>query len=424
MKLVLIGAGSYVFAPTFLKDVVRHAIAGTEVVLVDLDESVAELMAGFGRAVADAEGVDLRILAMPDRRDALPGADYVVLSAAVQGRRRWGMDYEILNGLGIADQSRECGGIGGLSYALRSVSLAMDVAEDMAELCPDAMLLDCTNPLPRVVTAVNRFSPVRAIGFCNVAWQGAEGYRWLAGLAGRPMESLEVVTAGLNHFAWLVSARDLHSGEDLVERIVRGLRARDDPHSRTLCAWLDDCGAIGVSGVPHMSEYMAGAFTRSHAGAPFHGDDAEREAQQATLREVAEGRLDWRVADLVSAWEHPAEVAVALHTGADKHFDMLNYPNDGALAELPARRVVEAPAVARGGVLEGVEVARLPGTAAELCRVVSDVHEMVAEGAVRGDREVLQAAIETDPAVGDKEAGRRALDLILRAHADILPRFR
>jgi alpha-galactosidase/6-phospho-beta-glucosidase family protein len=423
MKLVLIGAGSYVFAPTFLRDIVRHRIAATEVLLVDLDAAMAELMAGFGRAVARAEGFDLKIASTTERRRALPGADYVVLSAAVQGRRRWEMDHEILSGLGIADQARECGGMGGLSYALRSIGLAMDVAQDMEELCPGAMLLDCTNPLPRVVTAVNRFSRISAVGFCNVAWQGADGYRWLARLADRPTDELDVVTAGLNHFSWLVSIRDRATAGDLGEAVRDAVRQGADAQSRVLSRWLDEYGALGVSGVPHMSEYLAGPFVRSHSGAPFHGDQGERVRRQETLRAVAEDRLNWRDAELASAWEHPADVAAALERKGDTRFDMLNIPNDGALSDLPDGRIVEVPAVAKDGQLGGVPVGRLPGRTGELCRTVSDVHEMVAEGAVRGDRALLRDAVEADPAVGDKQAGLEALGLILEAHADILLRF-
>ncbi len=189
MKLVHIGAGSFVFAPTVLRDAIaRHRLDGWQLVLVDPDAELVGAMAGMGRAMAAEEGVDLDVQWTTGRTDALPGADFVVLSAAIEGARRWQMDYEVLQRAGIPGQARECGGVGGLSYALRSVTLALGICRDMERLCPDALLLSVTNPLPRVLTAVRSHTDVRAVGFCNAAYQGPTGYAWLAGLLGREQD--------------------------------------------------------------------------------------------------------------------------------------------------------------------------------------------------------------------------------------------
>jgi len=424
MKIVHIGAGSFVFAPTVLRDAIaRHRLDGCRLVLVDPDTELVSAMAGMGRGMAAEEDVSIDIEWTADRCEALPDADFVILSAAIQGARRWRMDYEILQRAGIPEQARECGGVGGLSYALRSVTLALDVCRDMERLCPDALLLRVTNPLPRVLTAVRAHSGIRALGFCNAAYQGPDGYAWLAGLLGREQDEIRVTTAGLNHFAWLVDVRDAATGEDLYPAVEDAVRQGSGEGYRMLQDWLGEWGAVGVSGPQHMMEYLPAQRERVRTSPPFHGSPDERRRQHEMLVAVGTGRLSWREAGLHFSWEHPADVAAALWRKEEAAFDMLNMPNEGLLSELPEGRIVEVPAQAAGGALGGRPVGLLPGRVSEICRAVSDVHELVAQAAATGDSDLCRRAIEIDPAVTDKAAALRALDEILSAHADILPQF-
>ncbi len=424
MKIVVIGAGSFVFGPTVLLDVIeRHRLAYAELVLVDLDGEAAEIMAGVGRRMAEDLDVACRIAATTDRRTAMPGADFVILSASPQGAKRWKVDYEILKRLGMPDQARECGGVGGLSNALRSISLVLDVCEDMEALCPEATLLDVTNPMPRVVTAVHRFTPIQAYGFCNAAWQGPTGYAWLASLVERPQDAITVMTAGLNHFAWLVAIRDRATDEDLYPVVETAVREGEGARYALLRAWLETYGGIAVSG-GHTAEYLP-FDPRAHypTRPPYHGDAEARQRHWDTLRAVADGQVPWRDVQLGGSWEHPVDVAVAVETGDPLVVDMINLPNAGYLSDLPDGRIVEVPAMVEDGTVQGLKVGALPGQVGALCARVSDVHELVAEGAAKGNRALLQRAIEIDPAITDKAAAMQALEEMLVAHHDLLPRF-
>ena len=424
MKITLVGAGSFVFGGTVLIDALERLRMEGELALVDLNLEAAEAMAGVGRQMAREFGLDCAVWATADRREALPGSDFVILSAAPQGSRRWQMDYEVLAAAGMPEQARECGGLGGLSYTLRTASLALDVAADMSALCSGATLLDVTNPMPRVVTAVKRFTEVPVYGFCNMAFRGAEGYEWLAGLVERPMARLDVVTAGLNHFAWLVAMHDTKTGEDLMPQVEEAVRRGEGHEMAVLRRWLERYGAISVTGVDHAAEYLpTEADIPYRAAPPFHGDEAERREHLARLRAAGAGELDWRTALDHGSWEHPVEVAVALVRGADVAVPILNLANRGYLTDLPDGRIVEVPARIGAGQLIGVKVGALPGEAAAICRTVSDVHELIAQGAATGDRDALRHAIEIDPAVDDKAAALGVLDDLIAVHRDLLPRF-
>jgi alpha-galactosidase len=310
-----------------------------------------------------------------------------------------------------------------LSNALRSISLVLDICEDMEALCPEATLLDVTNPMPRVVTAVQRFTAIRAYGFCNVAWQGPTGYAWLASLVNRPQDAITVTTAGLNHFAWLVAIHDRATGEDLSPVVETAVREGEGARYALLRDWLETYGGIAVSG-GHTAEYLP-FDPRAHypTRPPYHGDAKARQLHWDALRAVADGQMAWRDVQLGGSWEHPVDVAVALDTESTLAVDMINLPNAEYLSDLPDGRIVEVPAVVRDGQVQGVQVGPLPGQVGALCSQVSDVHELVAEGAAKGDRSLLRQAIEIDPAVTDKAAALQALDEMLVAHRDLLPRF-
>lgn len=434
MKLVLIGGGSFVFAPTVLEDaIVKHRLSG-ELVLVDPNLEAAEALAAAGRRVAQTLGVPLVLRAVADRRQALPGADFVIVSASPQGARRWRMDYEALAAAGLADQARECGGVGGLLNSLRSISLALDVCADMEELCPEAMLLDVTNPMPRVVTAVRRYTRIRAAGFCNIAYRSPAGYTLLAGLLGRRAEELEVVTGGLNHFAWALSVRDRATGEDLLPALVQlvegGEWDRFDEDQRreldVMRRWLREYGAVVAGAVDHHAEYLPRQEGIYYADTPpYHGTEEERRARLQEIVDIAEGRRDWRDLFRDPSWEHPVDLAVLLHGGGAARLDMLNVRNEGAIAQLPDDRIVEAPVEVGGGALAPVALPPFPDRLAALLRDVSDVHELAAEAAATGSREAARRAIELDPAISaaDKAAALGVLERQLDAHADLLPRF-
>ena len=161
MKIVLVGAGSYVFSPTVLHDLIEIDRAEGELALVDTQPDSARRMARVADALARKNGVPLTTSVAADWKDALDGTDAVLLSAAIQGRARWQTDLALLTEFGLADQARECGGIGGLIYALRTCTLALGLCADMRAQCPGAPLFVASNPLPRVITATQRFGGVR-----------------------------------------------------------------------------------------------------------------------------------------------------------------------------------------------------------------------------------------------------------------------
>ncbi|MBC8080909.1 MAG: hypothetical protein H7X86_11230 [Gorillibacterium sp.] len=433
MKIVLIGGGSFVFAPTVLEDaLVKHKLADGELVLVDLNAETAEAMAAAGRRIAKETGAGIQITSTTDRKSVLAGADYVIVSASPQGAKRWLVDYEILSKAGMADQARECGGLGGMLNTFRSNAMMLDICRDMEALCPNAILLDVTNPMPRVVTLINKYTQIKGFGFCSIAYRGAEGYEFLPYLLGKKREEVEIVTAGLNHFAWLVSIKEKESGRDLMpdilERVREGGRTGDSDDDlrelKVMKRWLGTYGAIAAGSVDHHAEYLPLQEDIHYTTtAPYHGTEVERVHRMDEICRIGSGTLEWEKLFNHPSWEHPVDVALALSSKQDIRFDILNLPNTGCLPGIPDGRIVEVPVRMRNGEVQGIPVNGLSAEILELCRTLSDVHELVTEAGVKGDILLAERAVELDPAISNKEKAILVLHEMLQAHKDLLPQF-
>ncbi|MFW6309312.1 MAG: hypothetical protein ACOC1S_04775, partial [bacterium] len=279
---------------------------------------------------------------------------------------------------------------------------------------------------PRVLTAVCKYTEIQAFGFCNIAWRSENGYKWFARMLDRDIDKIEVTTAGLNHFAWLVEIRDKKSGEDLYPELESRIREKNQGEFKIINKWLDQFGGIMAGVVEHQAEYLPYDEEIDYTlEPPFHGDEAERKKQRQDLEEVKNGIKNWDEIECFKngSWEHPGKFAVESGRAEKTKFDIINIPNQGYIKELPQNRIVEVPVKLENGKWKGMEIEGLPEGVINICKKISKVHELVAEAAVKGDREIARKAIEIDPAIKDKKTAYKALDKILEAHQDILPHF-
>lgn len=427
MKIVLIGGGSYVFAPTVIEDlVIKHQIDECELVLVDINKDAVETMGKAAKKLALEKSAGLEITWTTDRKKALQKADYVIVCAAIQGKKRWQMDYRILKEMGLDFQARENGGIGGLCYSLRSITLLLNICRDMEEVCPKALLLSVTNPLPQVITAINKYTAIKGVGFCNIAWRGVDGYRWVSNMLGKAPKKLNVVSAGLNHFSWLVEVRERKTGKDLLPVLIDKIVKNQGRKYKVMARWYREFGAVIAGVVDHHGEFLPHDPDVDYKDSPpFHGNNKERKQLVEGLKAVAAGKISWSKVEMSSSWEHPVDLAIAREKSKITGFDMVNIPNQGYIPELPEGNIVEVPARVNSSLgVEGKVIGKLPEKVIQICRKISRVHQLTARAAVKGDREVVRKVIESDPAVNYTNLASKALDKMLAAHEDLLPQFK
>ena len=449
-KVALIGAGSYVFGFSVLYGMLfEYGMGGSETALMDIDGEAAELMARVGRRLAEDTETQAKIVATTDLEEAVSGADFVILSAAFELVRRWEMDWEIAQRYGLKQTLGENGGPGGLSYTLRQVPLTLNVCRAMREHCPDAILLNTANPVPRTTLAAIKYGGVKAVGFCyGTAYMREE----LENVIGVPADRMVVVVAGLNHFSWLLRVWDKATGEDLYPRVrqagAEGALAEsaveEDLYTRVRQERAE--GAFAKSPLRekllrttgylpglddmHFGEYFAfdEEVGRSVRGCPHHSTPEKSEQRRRLMEDIAAGGVPWQGAG--RCCERPWDVIHALqrdtemdNRGVRIEFNGLNLLNGGCIENLPEDVVVEIPAVADSEGVRGVPVGSLPEPVAAYCQPAARVQSLAVEAGVTGDREKAIEALRSDPAMSDPSVAEQVVDDILAAHADILPQF-
>ncbi|MFB3894241.1 MAG: hypothetical protein ACE15C_19725 [Phycisphaerae bacterium] len=425
-KIAFIGSGSYTFGPSILKQAfIEDRLDGIELALVDLDKPAVELMAAVARRLAASAGLRAKVTAHTEREKALDGADFVICSAAVQGLKRFNMDVEIAHRLAPGHLITEFGGVAGISYSLRQIHLITSIAADMRRLCPDAWLLDCANPLPRVCQAAHE-SGVKTAGFCSVS-SGFYGTIWklLNGVRLRypwadARDKWTFVAAGLNHFSWLLEMKDIATGHDLIDLLRRRLDAGgtvDEPRCeqvfREVGTWLLPCD-------DHVKDFLPPTGVEAPRTHAFHGDAAERQERREHLTAVAEGRTALNVKG--EAWERPVDLIASMLDGRQSRFNSINLINAGQIANLPRNVFVETPAV---GTKDGPKPRelRLPPFTLPYTVSAAAVTDTIVQAALKRSVALVHKAVELDPTVQDKGAGLAAIDECLKAHADVLPAY-
>src|SRR3990172_288257 len=273
-KIVFIGAGSMSFGLSMFSDLFSsRSLTGSTLTLVDTNLQALEQMTRLAEIMNARSQAGLKIEATNDRRQALPGAGFVVNSVAIDRNRLWKLDFEVPRKYGIRHTLGENGGPGGLFFTLRTIPLIMDIIRDMEELCPQALFINFSNPESRIIQALGKYSQIRAIGLCHGVFMSQKD---VANILGFPIERVDVMAAGLNHFQWLLHIRAHQTGEDLYP-LLRQKEPTYDPILLPLTRRLFRAfGYWPTCSDDHLGEYVAYGWEGGEHGYDFTADEAGR----------------------------------------------------------------------------------------------------------------------------------------------------
>ena len=427
-KIVLLGGGSTQFTPELMVDFI-HAkkLYGSTIILVDLDEKKLGITTELSRKLVDAGNADYKIESTTDRMCALPGADFVIISVEINRFPLWHMDQDIPKEFGIEQAQGENGGPGGLFHAMRQIPPIVEICRDVEKLCPDALVLNLSNPMSRISQAVHDYANVKYIGLCH---EIVDGNKYLSAILGIPRERLQVVAAGLNHFTWYQKIHDKETGEDLYPK-VRELVPTHVHRDRLLVAdLLRLTDTLCVTSDSHVGEYLRGGHIWRTEWAPdvepfdFFGTyELHLAGVDAQMNQLIAG--EYPIEDFIKnpTDEIVDEIIETVITGGEKRFEAFNLPNDGLIPNLPKDCIVEVPGIVKGEEFSGETVEPLPTIIAEWCRQQAVIHKLNARAAMEGDRQAALEAMLLDTAVPDRFAAEKCLDAMLDAHRQYLPTF-
>jgi len=437
LKITMVGGGSLNWTPRLVSNILSTPyLDGSRVVLYDLDPEVLELAHKLCLKYGDLAGSSVSFEQTTDRAAAFDGADAVVVTISTGGLSAMRADLEIPEKYGIYQTVGDTTGPGGLSRALRNIPVFLDMAQAMDRHCPDAWMLNCSNPLSVLTQVVCRETGIRALGVCHGVVGDA---RVFARFFDVPLSDCAYVNTGLDHCAWFTDFAV--EGRPATERLAEmgiddwiGLppgQARDDevfsPLYTLRCGLMlgRRFGVLPAIGDRHIVEFMRG-FLCGEGSAEGYGlvrtSIAERETRASEARTRAQGLLDGSEklrllgsSDDVGGW-------IAALNGGPVKDDNVSAPNTGQIPQLPDGVVVETR-----GILDAAGCHPLVSPMPEVLASVVAPHalreSLVLEAALEGSFEKALAAMTADPLVARPETARPMLEELIAATADWLPQF-
>lgn len=431
-KITFIGAGSCVFTKNLLGDILQFPELGeSEIALMDIDEGrlkVAEILA---HKVADALNVTPTITATPDRRKALDKADYVICTIQVGGYEpSTVIDFEIPKKYGLKQTIADTLGIGGIMRGLRTIPVQVAFCREMEELCPDAWLLNYTNPMAINTGAILQQTRVKAVGLCH-GIQGA--HWWLAKCLGIPQKELAFIAAGTNHCAWFTKLE--HNGEDVYPRLRKLVAEGADfvQHDRVRFEMLKKFGYYGGESSEHLSEYVPYFIRKGREDLIERFDVPIDEYirrcidQNASWDEMARKFADPKesIGEIKRSSEYGSLIIHSCETG-EPCVIYGNILNRGHITNLTQGACVEVPCLVDRNGVQGSVVGDMPVQCAALTMTNVNVHLMTQQASVTRKRDDVYRAAMLDPLTAQNLTMDEIVsmcDELIEAHGDYLPEF-
>ena len=431
-KIALIGAGSVVFARRLTVDILSWPeLADGTIALMDIDTESLDIMGQLAQRMVREQGLPTEIVVTEDRQRALDGADYVITSIDVGGRELRERDVAIPQQYGVYQTVADTIGPGGVFRALRTTPVLVDIARDMEELCPRALLLNYTNPMNINMWAIGEATSVPTVGLCHSV-QGTAGQ--LARYMGVPYEDLAYWVAGINHQAWFLQLRrGTYRGEDLYPLLREKLEdAAVYAQDRVRFEVFRHFAYFVTESSRHMSEYtpwfrrtaeLRDRFTPAGGGGKaveVPGGDAARRAEH--FDDIRDELRSTEPLPFQRTHEYCSFILHAIETNTPFRFNG-NVPNAGLISNLPAGCNVEVPILADNAGLHPCAIGDLPEQCAAINRTNVNVQELAVTAILNRDREAVYQAIALDPLTTTQcslDEARRMTDEMFAASADYL----
>jgi alpha-galactosidase len=423
--ICFVGAGSAEFTRQLLRDLLGYDDLGPlTLVLHDIDERRLRLAHDVARLTIDHHGRRADVRAEPDLRRALAGADFVVNCVNVGGHAATVTDFEVPARYGVRQTIADTLGVGGVFRALRTFPVLDAIADGMRAECPDAWLLNYTNPMAMNLQYLGaRHGDVRALGLCHsVYWTVHD----LSELVGVPLEEVTFHSAGVNHQAWVL--RWERDGESLYPLLDERIAADPELRRRVRVDMYRRLGYYPTETSEHSSEYVAW----------YLHDDAEIERLRIPVGDYL-GISAANVAEIEAleplvaqglytepeeeAAEYAPQVVHSLVTGLRRTIQV-TVPNAGLMPDFPTGAGVEVPCVVDGDGPRPMVVDPLPPACAALNRQFLSVVDLTVRAAVEQSPELVRRALMVDPntaATLSVEAIWDLADEMVRAHGERLP---
>ena len=435
-KITFIGAGSTIFARNVLGDCMcTPSLRDAEMALYDIDEARLEesriILEGMNRDINESRAHITVYAGEGRRRAALKDADFVICAIRVGGLAHGRIDFEIPKKYGYRQTIADTLGIGGLMRGLRTLPVMQEVAKDMEEECPDALLLNYVNPMAIVSGYLQRYTKIKTVGLCHSVQVCSEKLLQSLGMEDY-LEGRRETIFGINHMAWLLDIRDKH-GKDLYPEIKKRAKEKNREKHEDMVRfdYIDKLGYYCTESSEHNAEY-----------APFYIKSRYPELigqfqipLDASLERCKKNAEEWekekenvmngeKIVHQRSK-EYASRIMEAVVTGQPIKIAG-NVINSGLIENLVPDACVEVPCLVDGEGVHPCRMGRLPVQLAGMNMTNINMQLMAIEAARSRKTEMIYQAAMLDPHTAAElsiDDIRRLCDELIQAHGELMSMY-
>lgn len=411
MKITFMGAGSTVFAKNVLGDtLLAEALCDCEIALYDIDDKRLDesylVVEALNKKYNANKAVVRKYLGVEQRKEALRGARFVINAIQVGLYDPCTIiDFEVPKKYGLRQTIGDTLGIGGIFRGLRTIRVLKDFAADIQEVCPDAWLLNYTNPMAILSGYMQRYTGVKTVGLCHSVQVCTKSL-----LKGLGMEDVRVgseLIAGINHMAWLLDVRD-ENGADLYPEIKRRAKQKNasEKHGDMVrYDYIDKLGYYCTESSEHNAEYnyfyIKSRYPELIEKFNIPLDEYPRRCvnQIKNWEKQKEELLNGGDIEHTRSHEYASRIMEAMVTNTPYKIGG-NVLNTGLIDNLPADACVEVPCLVDGAGIHPTHVGRLPVQLAAMNMLNINCQLLTIEAAVTGRKEHVYQAAMLDPHTG------------------------
>ncbi|TCZ77703.1 6-phospho-beta-glucosidase [Paenibacillus albiflavus] len=427
LKLVVIGGGSS-YTPELVEGIINNfdRLPIKELWLVDIPQGEHKLniVGKLAQRMVEKSGLPIDVKLTLDRLEALPNADFVSTQIRVGLLEARAHDESIPLKYGVLGQ--ETTGPGGMMKAFRTIPVLLDICKDIEKLCPNAWMLNFTNPAGMVTEAINRYSNVKSIGLCN---SPIGVYKWLSKLYEVPTDRIYAEFVGLNHLHWVTQVTV--DGESKLEELLESgesYTAKNVPGMDWNAKLIRSIGAIPsyylryfyLTKEMYAEQVAAMEKDGSRAIIVKRVEDELFELYKDPNLSIKPKQLEKRGGAYYS--EAAVNLMVSLHNDT-RDIQTLNVPNGNILPFLPADASIEVNCVVSKQGPMPVTVRNIPQGVTGLIHAVKTYERLAIDAAVTGDRDLALQALTCNPLVPSVRVAEEILNEMLEQNKDYLPNF-
>jgi len=437
MKITFMGAGSSVFARNVIGDCLStEALRDSVFALYDIDGERLQQSKLILEAIQKEKGGYGKIecyLGVEQRKDALRGANFVVNAIQVGLYEPCTViDFEVPKKYGLRQTIGDTLGIGGIMRALRTIPVMAGFAADMEEVCPDAWLLNYTNPMAMLAGYMQRYTGVKTVGLCHSVQVCSERLLIDLGMEDK-LEGRKELIAGINHMAWLLDIRD-KNGVDLYPEIkAKALERMQDPEclDKVRLDYIKHFGYYCTESSEHNAEYNMFYIKSKYPELIERYNIPLDEYPRRCIRNIESWQGEYKMLLENGAKEHKrsneyaSRIMEAITTGNPYQIGG-NVLNKGLIDNLPAEACVEVPCLVNGYGIHPCHVGKLPVQCAAMNMTNINVQLLTIEAAKTLKKDHIYQAAMLDPHTGselDIDTIKKMVDELIEAHGDYLPKY-